>query len=231
MPTIIIFINTAFSFFMWLTVRVTPGKRGSEAKGMNHLFSSCAVLLLTGSFPRKTWLSSLPAKVLLCSKTHIPFKIDSTYFAFISGYFLIERLENQNFTCIEICVVSSALFNSCLCTLLSLQVKQRIPTGLAMPPSASSLWLLPRLLQLQALSVACGTGPVSPGGGAIESQVASLSVCVESSHGWLHHQDVWHQRPGQQTSVRGDLGTGTSRRPWPLESFDNIDNGECEMTQ
>lgn len=36
-------------------------------------------------------------------------------------------------------------------------------------------------------------------------------ACVcRAGHGWLHHQDVRHQRPGQQASVRGDFGTGKS---------------------
>lgn len=39
----------------------------------------------------------------------------------------------------------------------------------------------------------------------------SCCMCVwPTNHGWLHHQDVRHQRPGQQTSVRGDLGSGRS---------------------
>lgn len=138
-----------FVFLMWLTVMVTPGKRGSESEGVTAWISCCSLLALRrcslADFLGKRYRLPMLEKVFLCSRTHVFIIVLSYILSFYCYFFVSSHWENQNFTFLEIHVVFSAPVNSRFYTLLFLQVKQRKPTCLTMPPSFPSHWSPPRL--------------------------------------------------------------------------------------
>lgn len=77
-----------------------------------------------------------------------------------------------------------------------------------MSPSVCGHWPSPTV-QLEAGEHAAPARGVQEA--ALLRGAWSCCSCVcPTSHGWLHHQDIRHQRHGQQASVRGDLSTGRS---------------------
>lgn len=192
MPTIIIiiiiFIITAFSFFLsFFDVTYSyghtwkKGKWSQRSDSMNQLlFSSCAAPLLTGWLPRKTLPSSTARESVSVFKNTRFLNGSIVHFEFVIVIFLCwvtGKIRTSLF------LRSTSSFQLCL---IPVFLHFTFPPGEAKKTHVShhasivpfTLIPIPDSVQLQASSIACGTGPVSPGGGAAESQVASLCVCA-----------------------------------------------------